>query len=82
MPPGVAVSPSRPPVDSLKVHVLDNRIIVADAPAHSRLEIYNIVGVKVKEMEIEHPSEEYVISLPRVYYILRIEKTVRKIVIR
>ncbi|MDR1454770.1 MAG: T9SS type A sorting domain-containing protein [Tannerella sp.] len=74
----------QPPEDTLKVkvNVTGNRIIVTDAPAKSRLQIYNIVGIRVKEIEIRHPSEEYIVSLPKGYYIVRIEETVRKIVIR
>ncbi|MDR1675538.1 MAG: T9SS type A sorting domain-containing protein [Tannerella sp.] len=80
--PGVhAVQPLEDTL-KVKVSVIDNRIIVTDAPAKSRLEIYNIVGIRVKEIEIKHPSEEYVVSLPKGYYIVRIEETVRKIVIR
>lgn len=82
--PSLAVFAPRPPEDTshVKVNVIDNRIIVTDAPAKSRLEIYNIVGIRVKELEIKHPSEEYAVSLPKGYYIVRIEETVRKIVIR
>lgn len=80
----VAHVAQQPPEDTLKVkvNVIDNRIIVTDAPAKSRLQIYNIVGIRVKEIEIKHPSEEYAVSLPKGYYIVRIEDTVRKIVIR
>jgi hypothetical protein len=85
-PPAVAlaVHAVQPPEDTLKVkvNVIDNRIIVTDAPAKSRLQIYNIVGVRVREIEIKHPSEEYAVSLPKGYYIVRIQDTVRKIVIR
>ncbi|MDR2764360.1 MAG: T9SS type A sorting domain-containing protein [Tannerella sp.] len=75
---------AQPPEDTLKakINVIDNRIIVTDAPANSQLEIYNIVGIRVKKIEIKHPSEEYAVSLPKGYYIVRIEETVRKIVIR
>jgi hypothetical protein len=74
----------RLPEDTLKikVEVVDNRVIVSDAPAGSKLEIYNIVGLKVKEIKIKHSSEEYTVSLPKGYYILRIRETVRKIVVR
>lgn len=77
----VYATPS-PPDDTLKVNVADNHITISDAPANSKLEIYNIVGIKVKEIKIKYPSEEYVVSLPKGYYIIRIGETVRKIVIR
>jgi hypothetical protein len=80
----VASSASAAATDTTKanVNVVDNHIAVSDAPANSRLEIYNIVGLKVKEIEIRYPSEEYVVSLPKGYYIVRIGEIVRKIVIR
>ena len=68
--------------NSVKVSAADNRIIVANAPVKSKLEIYNIVGSKVKEIEMKQPSGEYAMSLPKGYYIIRIEGIVRKIVIR
>jgi len=71
------------PVDnSIKVSAVDNRIIIANAPAKSKMEIYNIVGSKVKEIEIKQPSGEYPVTLPKGYYIVRIAGIVRKIVIR
>jgi len=68
--------------NSIKVSAIDNRIIVSNAPIKSKLEIYNIVGSKVKEFEMKQPSGEYPVTLPKGYYIVRIEGIVRKIVIR
>jgi hypothetical protein len=69
--------------DSLvKVSAVDNRIIVSNVPVKSKLEIYNIVGSKVKEIDMKQPSGEYPVTLPKGYYIVRIEGIVRKIVIR
>jgi hypothetical protein len=70
-------------VDNLiKVNAVDNRIIVSNVPVKSKLEIYNIVGSKVKEIEMKQSSGEYTVTLPKGYYIVRIEGVVRKIVIR
>jgi len=68
--------------NSVKVNVVDNRIIVSNAPVKSKLEIYNIVGSKVKEIEMKQSSGEYPVTLPKGYYIVRIEGAARKIVIR
>lgn len=70
------------PDSQVKITVTENRITVADAPSQSVMEIYNVIGVKVKEIQLRKPSGEYVISLPKGYYIVRIKGTVRKIVIR
>jgi hypothetical protein len=68
--------------NSIKVNAVDNRIIVSNVPVKSKLEIYNIVGSKVKEIEMKQTSGEYPVTLPKGYYIVRIEGVVRKIVIR
>ena len=68
--------------NSIKVSAVDNLIKVSNAPEKSILEIYNIVGNKVKEIEIKQSLGEYTVSLPKGYYIIRIEGIVRKIVIR
>ena len=67
---------------SIVVTAQDNRIIVSNAPPKSKLEVYNIVGSKVKEIEMKQPSGEYLVSLPQGYYIVRIANIVRKIGIR
>ena len=68
--------------NSIKVNVVDNRIIISNAPVKSKLEIYNIVGSKVKEIEMKQSSGEFPVTLPKGYYIVRIEGAARKIVIR
>jgi len=68
--------------NSIKVSAVDNRISISNAPVKSKLEIYNIVGSKVKEIEMKQSSGEYPVTLPKGYYIVRIEGIVRKIVIR
>ena len=69
--------------NSIKITAVDNLIKVSNVPIKSKLEIYNIVGSKVKEIEIKQSTGEYPISLPKGYYIVRIDGgIVRKIVIR
>lgn len=66
----------------IEVNVIDNRIIVSNAPVNAKMEIYNIIGTKVSEVEIKQSSGEYTLPLSKGYYIVRIADTVRKIVIR
>ena len=69
--------------NTIKITYADTCIKVENVPAKSKLEIYNIVGSKVKEIEIKQPSGEYPVSLPKGYYIVRIDGgIVRKIVVR
>ena len=66
----------------VEISVFENRIRVENAPVGSKLEIYSVVGIKVKELEVKQPSGEYVVDIAKGYYIVRIGETVRKIAIR
>lgn len=66
----------------VEITAYDNYIKVANAPVGSVLEIYSVVGVKVREIEMKQPSGQYPVNLAKGYYIIRIGTTVRKIAIR
>jgi len=69
--------------NAIKVTYNDGCIKTENVPVNSRLEVYNIVGSKVKEIEIKQSPGEYPVSLPKGYYIVRInDGIVRKIVVR
>lgn len=71
------------PVNSpVEVKTDENRIIVSNVPVNAKMEIYNIIGTKVYEVEMKQSSGEYILPLSKGYYIVRIAGTVRKIVIR
>ena len=55
---------------------------MANAPIVSKLEIYSVVGIKVKEIEIKQSTAEYTLNIAKGYYIIRIGETVRKVAIR
>ena len=59
-----------------------NKIVVENAPAGSKLEVYSVVGIRVKEIPMKQPSGEYTVDLAKGYYIVRIGDTVRKVSIR
>lgn len=68
--------------DSIEISAYDNKIVVENAPLGSKLEIYSVVGNKVKEIPMKQSSGEYIVNINKGYYIIRIAETVRKIVIR
>lgn len=68
--------------DSIEISAYDNRITVKNAPIGSTLEIYSVVGVRVKEIKMKQSSGEYPVDIAKGYYIVRIKETVRKIAIR
>lgn len=68
--------------DSIEISYYDNHIKVSNAPVGSILEIYSVVGIKVKEIEIKQANAEYTVNIAKGYYIIRIDDIVRKIAIR
>lgn len=68
--------------DSILITVSDNRITIANAPIGSKLEIFSVVGIKVREIDMKQSSGEYMVNIAKGYYIIRIEETVRKVAIR
>ena len=66
----------------IEISFVDNRIKINNATVGSKLEIYSVVGLKVLEVEIKYTSGEYPVNLSKGYYIVRVEETVRKIVVR
>lgn len=82
LPDSVTLDVKQEKPDSLEITVYENRIKLVNAPVGSMLEIYSVVGIKVKEIEIKQPSVEYVVNIDKGYYIIRVGETVRKIAIR
>lgn len=68
--------------DSVEISAYDNKIVVENAPSGSKLEIYSVVGIRVKEIPMKQPSGEYTVDIAKGYYIVRIGDTVRKVSIR
>ena len=66
----------------IEITAYENRIKVENAPVGSILEIYSVVGIKVKEIEVKQSTAEYVVDIAKGYYIIRIGDTVRKVAIR
>ena len=68
--------------DSVEISAYDNKIVVKNAPIGSKLEIYSVVGIRVKEIKMKQPDGEYTVDIAKGYYIVRIGETVRKVAIR
>jgi len=68
--------------DSLSIKFVDSRLIVENLKKDEILEIFNIMGVKVFSRRIKSGTNEYHISLPKGYYIIRIGKLTKKIIIK
>lgn len=68
--------------EQLEITASGNQIKVTNAPVGSMLEIYSVVGIKVKEIEMKEPSGQYTVNIAKGYYIIRIGEVARKIIIR
>lgn len=69
-------------VDLIEISAYENKIVVKNVPVGSKLEIYSVVGIKVKEIPMKQASGEYTVDIAKGYYIVRIGETVRKVAIR
>ena len=72
---------SSAPRDSLNIKFVENIIIIENLQKDETLEIFNIMGVKVFSRRLKSGTNEYPISLPKGYYIIKIGKTTKKIII-
>ncbi len=70
------------PQDRTRLKLAENRLIIEDLPEDGILEIYNIMGVKVYNRRVKAGTNQYILSLPKGYYIIKIGKLTRKIAIR
>ena len=68
--------------DSVIIKLAENRLVIENLPKEDILEIYNIMGVKVYNRRVNAGTNEYILSLPKGYYILKIGKLTKKIAIR
>ena len=86
---GIKVVPShqkenklRPTKDSLEISAYANKVVIKNGKPGKKMEIYSVVGIRVKEITIKEPNCEFEVGLAKGYYIVKIEETVRKIALR
>lgn len=77
-----ALPQKQPSTPEAEISVVGNRLKVENALVGSKLEIYSIVGIKVLEIEIKYSTGDYPLNIAKGYYIVRLDETVRKIVVR
>ncbi|WP_352421811.1 T9SS type A sorting domain-containing protein [Proteiniphilum sp.] len=70
------------PQDKTKVKLTGSQLVIEDLPEDGVLEIYNIMGAKVFNRRVKAGTNQYILSLPKGYYIIKIGKFTRKIAIR
>jgi hypothetical protein len=67
--------------EKIKIKLSENRLTIENLPKDDILEIYNIMGVKVFSRRVKAGTNEYTLSLPKGFYILKIGKITKKIAI-
>ena len=66
----------------LEMRVAGNTIFTECAPIGKKIEVFSVVGLKVKEFKIETSTGEFTLDVPKGYYIIKLNDTVRKVAIR
>lgn len=62
--------------------LVNNKLTVKNAPVGRQVEIFTILGNKVRQIEIKTPSGDYELNLPRAIYIFKLDGVVKKFVVR
>lgn len=65
---------------NIKIMTDNGKVIIENAKASDKVEIYGISGIKIKELSIE--SNQTIIQLPKGIYVIRIDNYSDKIIIK
>jgi len=68
--------------NAFEMNVSDNKLKLKNGKVGKKVEIISIIGTKIKEIKITSPDLEQDLNLPRGIYLLRMEETVKKILIK
>lgn len=68
--------------EKTKIKITGNQLIIEDLSQDGVLDIYNIMGAKVFNRRVKTGTNQYTLSLPRGYYIIKIGKITQKIAIK
>lgn len=65
-----------------ELYVSNNRLYIKNAPIGQQVEVFTILGNKVKEFKIDSKEVDFNLNLPKGIYIFKVKDTVRKIVLK
>jgi len=66
----------------IEMFVFQNTVYVKNAPIGAKLQIFSLLGNKMREIEITDREFSQALNLPKAIYVFRLEGKVLKIVIR
>lgn len=70
------------PYEKTTIKLTGSQLIVENLPEDGILEIYNIMGAKVFQRRVKAGTNQYILSLPKGYYIVKIGKFTRKFALK
>lgn len=65
-----------------EMNVVNNKLTLKNAPVGKDVEIFTILGNKIKQIEVKSPDGDYALNLPGAIYIFKLDGVVKKFVIR
>jgi len=65
-----------------EMFVDNNKLYLKNAPVGRRVEVFTIIGNKIRDIQITSPENTYDLNLPRAIYIFRMDGMVKKFVIK
>jgi len=67
---------------TVEITINGDKYQIPDVNPNTRVDIFSILGVKVKSFEVKSGRSDSTITLPKGYYILKIDNTSRKIAVK
>jgi len=66
----------------IELTITGSTVKVKNATMGKFLDVYSVVGKKIESFEIKSVNDECILHVPKGLYILKIENTIRKVVIK
>ena len=67
---------------NIELTINNEKVIIPNANPNTKVDIFSIIGSKVSSVEIKSGFCESAITLPKGYYILKVDNTTRKIAVK
>ena len=67
-------------MEAITLSIQNNRVHITNAEG-KYLEVYNITGVRAARIQIDSNDKQITLNLSKGYYILKVDKVVRKVTI-
>ena len=67
---------------TIELIINGERYPISNVNSNARVDVYNIIGSRVKSFEIRNGVSDTSLTLPKGYYIIKIDDTTRKIAVK